>query len=239
MKRDIADEILNLKEAVSLADVVIIAVPVNTTRKILPDILDNINEHTAVMDVGSTKKDICDMVELHPRRKNFVASHPMAGTEYSGPKAAFNGLFKNKVAVICDKERSFPDAVKKVETIYHALEMRLIYLNSTEHDVHVAYISHLSHAISFALATTVLKKEKDTSTIFDLASSGFQSTVRLAKSSSAMWTPIYEQNSENMIAILNEYISEISRFKKGLEENDFETIHNFIKEANQIRKILR
>jgi prephenate dehydrogenase len=238
LKNGLVDEIKSLEQASLLANLVVIAAPVNITCTLLPSILDLINSKTIVMDVGSTKEAICKSIEKHPNRRNFVASHPMAGTEYSGPEAAFKGLFVNKVSVICEKEKSAPEGLHLIENLYQNLGMRTLFMGAEEHDIHTAYISHLSHAISFALASTVLKKEKNTSTIFDLASSGFQSTVRLAKSSSSMWTPIFEQNSKHLIPVLGDYIAELMELKQSLENNNSKKIDTFIKEANEIKKIL-
>jgi len=234
----IVDEIHELESALQSSDLVIIAVPVDATLQILPEILDNILEKTVVMDVGSTKKIILDSVENHPKRKNFVASHPMSGTENSGPGAAIIDLFKGKVAIICDRESSDPKAVELVEQVYNAMESTLLYMDAQSHDEHVGYVSHLSHVISYALAVAVLEKEKSTSTIFDLAAGGFASTARLAKSSSEMWAPIFEQNAQNILPILDTYISKLQEFSSFLKKGELDNITGFIKEANKIRKVL-
>jgi len=237
-KIGIVDEIIELEAAIEVADLIIIAVPVDATLQLLPKILDRIGDQSAVMDVGSTKNSILNSIQNHPKRKNFVASHPMSGTENSGPSAAFYGLFKDKVAIICDQENSFDWAVRRVEQVYNAMESRLLYMDANAHDEHVGYVSHLSHVISYALAVAVLEKEKSTSTIFDLAAGGFASTARLAKSSSEMWTPIFEQNAENILPILDIYISKLNEFSTFLKNKEYGKVTSFIKEANQIRRVL-
>ena len=234
----IIDEVKELTEAVLISDMVIVAVPVDATVQLLPFILDLVGPTTGVMDVGSTKSYILEKIKDHPKRKHFVATHPMSGTENSGPSAAFDGLFKDKVAIICDKESSSDWVVARAESIYVAMESRLIYMNAAEHDEHVGYVSHLSHVISYALAAAVLDKEKSTSTIFDLAAGGFASTARLAKSSSEMWSPIFYQNSDNILSILDIYMAKLQEFSTFLRNQDFEKLTDFIKEANKIRKVL-
>ena len=180
-----------------------------------------------------------EAVKKHPNRGRYVATHPMAGTEYSGPEAAFPNLFDHKCTVICDKQDSDADAVETVRRLYDALKMGIVELNGTEHDVHTAYVSHISHISSFALALTVLEKEKNENRIFELASGGFGSTVRLAKSSAAMWTPIFEQNRDNVLDVLDEHINSLARFRTLLIKQDFKEIHSLIEEANRIQKILK
>ena len=234
----IVDEVKDMESALQVSDLVIIAVPVDATLQLLPEILDCIPDYSVVMDVGSTKKTILESIKNHPKRKNFVASHPMSGTENSGPSAAFIGLFQGKVAIICDKENSDPKAVELVEKVYQAMESSLLYMDAQSHDEHVGYVSHLSHVISYALAVAVLEKEKSTATIFDLAAGGFASTARLAKSSSEMWSPIFDQNAENILPILDIYISKLQEFSLFLKRGELNKITDFIKEANKIRKVL-
>lgn len=234
----LVDETLPLAVGIEQSDLVIIAIPVDATLQILPSVLDQVN-HQVVMDVGSAKFMICACVADHPKRKNFVASHPMWGTENSGPGAAVSGAFKNKAAVICDKQDSNEAAVSQVESVYKALGMHIVYMNATDHDVHTAYISHVSHITSFALANTVLEKEKENNTIFELASGGFESTVRLAKSNPAMWLPIFMQNKENVLDVLNEHIYQLKKFKACLEKENFEYLDELMKNANKIRRILK
>jgi prephenate dehydrogenase len=234
----IIDEALPLHDAVSLSDLIIIATPINAAENLLPQILDIANNQV-VMDVGSTKNNICKIVELHPKRGRFVATHPMWGTEYSGPEAAQKNAFTDKATVICSKEASDPDAAALVEKVYQSLGMHLLYMEAAAHDVHVAYISHISHITSFALANTVLEKEREEDAIFELASGGFESTVRLAKSNPSMWVPILLQNKENVLDVLNEHISQLRKFKASLEKEDPDYLLELIEKANGIKRILK
>ncbi len=234
----IIDEIFSLENAVSQSELVIIAIPVDAARKILPSVLDLINENQTVMDAGSTKHGIVETVRNHPMRKRFVAFHPMWGTENSGPKSAISESFSGKAAVICNREDSAEDALKIVEKITENLDMHLIYMNAEDHDIHTAYISHISHITSYALANTVLEKEREEDTIFQLASTGFSSTVRLAKSHPEMWVPIFKQNKENVLDVLNEHISQLRKFKSALEKENYELLEELIRNANKIRGIL-
>lgn len=237
----LVDEITDLAGCVSGGDLVVLAVPVGTAVRLLPQVLDMIPEGSdkVVMDVCSTKEVIADAVKNHPQRSHYVATHPMAGTEYSGPWAAMSGLFDGHACIICDAENSCPDAVSKVETLYDVLNMRTIRMDSSNHDVHTAYVSHISHVTSFALALTVLDKEKDEKHIFDLASGGFSSTVRLAKSSPDMWTPILSQNRENVLHVMDTYIEKMNEFRKAIAEGDEPRVRSLIEEANRIRRIIR
>ena len=234
----LVDETSDLDGAIKLADLIIIAIPVDQTKKILPEILDKINDTTAVIDVGSTKEGICRIADLHKKRANFVGTHPIAGTENSGPLGAIPGLFNGKPVIICDKNKSSEAALNKVESLYKAIGMEIINMNSHEHDLHAAYVSHLSHISSFTLGLTVLEIEKSEETIFELAGSGFASTVRLAKSSADMWAPIFEQNSQHLSKALGAYIDKLILFKKYIESNETAKIRDLIKEANDIRRIL-
>ena len=237
----LVDEVTDLAGCVSGGDLVVLAVPVGTAVRLLPQVLDMIPEGSdkVVMDVCSTKEVIADAVKNHPQRSHYVATHPMAGTEYSGPWAAMSGLFDGHACIICDAENSCPDAVAKVETLYDVLNMRTIRMDSSNHDVHTAYVSHISHVTSFALALTVLDKEKDEKHIFDLASGGFSSTVRLAKSSPDMWTPILSQNRENVLHVMDTYIEKMNEFRKAIAEGDEPRVRSLIEEANRIRRIIR
>jgi prephenate dehydrogenase len=220
-------------------DFVILAVPVDVALLILPKILDSISENTIVIDVGSTKKPICESVENHPKRSNFLASHPIAGTEFSGPKAAIENLFEDKVNIICEIEKTAYKKQEKALELFRNLKMRIRYMEPKSHDKHIAYVSHLSHISSFMLGKTVIEKEKDEKDIFDMAGSGFESTVRLAKSSPAMWTPIFKQNKKQIVKSLDEYIANLSSFKSFLESDDYEAIFNEIKNTNRIKEILK
>lgn len=237
LRRRIIDEACELDEGVAKADLIIVATPVDVAMEILPQISPQI-KNQVVMDVGSTKQRLLDLVGSLPNRNRFVATHPMAGTEHSGIEAAIPRLFEGKYTVICEAEKSDTDAVALVERAYSALQMRIAHLNGQEHDVHTAYVSHISHISSFALALTVLEKERNEQAIFELASSGFASTVRLAKSSPEMWTPIFRQNRDNVLDVLDEHISVLSRFRSLLIKKDFEAIRQLMVEANDIRRIL-
>ncbi len=237
VRRRLIDRDLPLPEAIAASDVVILAVPVDALLTLLPEVLDQTHRQV-VMDVGSTKVNLLDEVRQHPRRSRFVSTHPMAGTEYSGPEAAIPNLFDHKYTVFCELERSDEDAVQVVRDLYASIPMYQLELDPVAHDVHTAYVSHISHISSFALALTVLAKEKDEERIFELASSGFDSTVRLAKSSADMWVPIFRQNRDNLLDVLDEHINQLARFRSLLIKNDFDTFYRLIEEANQIRKIL-
>lgn len=234
----IIDEAHTLQDAVALSDLIIIATPINAAENLLPQILDFTTKQV-VMDVGSTKNNICMIVGAHPKRGRFVATHPMWGTEYSGPEAAVKNAFTDKATVICSKEASDPDAAALVEQVYQTLGMHLLYMDAAAHDVHVAYISHISHITSFALANTVLEKEREEDAIFELASGGFESTVRLAKSNPSMWVPILMQNKENVLDVLNEHISQLRKFKASLEKEDPDYLLELIEKANGIKRILK
>ncbi len=234
----LVDEITNIETAVPLADLVIIAAPVDQTKLILPKVLDSINKNSTVIDVGSTKEGICRTADQHHNRGNFVATHPITGTENYGPLAAIPGLFNDKLSIICDRERSFDFAILRTERFYKSLGMKIINMNSKEHDLHAAYVSHLSHISSFTLGLTVLDIEKNEETIFELAGSGFASTVRLAKSSPDMWAPIFDQNSKHLSEALNAYIKNLQLFKKLIEKKQTKKIYNLMKEANDIGRIL-
>ncbi len=234
----LVDEITDLSTAIAQSELIILSTPINAAEDMLPQILDQIT-HQVVMDVGSTKKIICESVAQHPKRGRFVATHPMWGTEYSGPDAAVKAAFANKATVICAKEESDEDAVQKVEDLYKTLGMHILYMKADDHDVHVAYVSHISHITSFALANTVLEKEREEDAIFELASGGFESTVRLAKSNPAMWVPIFMQNRDNVLDVLNEHIAQLRKFKACLEKENYDYLQELIENANGIKRILR
>ena len=221
------------------ADLVLVAVPVNRIAQVVHEVLDHVGENTLVMDVGSVKESICKEVAQHPRRSQFVAAHPMAGTEYSGPEAALYDLFDGKVMALCEVEKSNWKLLDRALDISKALNMRVKMMSPTDHDLHTAYVSHLSHVSSFMLGKTVLEIEKDEAQIFDLASTGFASTVRLAKSHPQMWTPIFLENKTNVLKALTEYIKNLENFKHLLETDQADAITQNIKEANYIRKILK
>lgn len=234
----LVDEVMELDAAVENADIIILSVPVDACVKMISNVMDKV-EKQIVMDTGSTKRNVIEAVEGHNKRNRFVATHPMWGTEYSGPEAAQKAAFVNKAVIICDKEKSDADAVDIVEKIYKALGMHFIYMDAGAHDLHTAYVSHISHITSFALANTVLEKEKEEDAIFELASAGFESTVRLAKSNPAMWAPIFMQNRENVLDVLNEHISQLRKFKSCLEKENDKYLFELIESANRIQKIIR
>lgn len=238
LKLNLIDKTANLKEAVKTSDIVIIAVPVDASINVLNQVLD-LTTNQVVLDTGSTKENIIQAASKHKNRKRFVATHPIWGTEYKGPQAALCGAFNGKVTVICNPEESEPDALKKVEEMYHCLGMNIIYMNATSHDLHAAYVSHISHITSFALALSVLEKEKEEDTIFQLAGAGFESTVRLAKSNPEMWIPIFRQNRSNILDVLNEQIYQLKQFKKLMELEEFDALYKLIEQANQIKRIIK
>src|SRR5215216_627547 len=233
----LVDDIKELNEAIAEADLIVLAVPVDAVMELLPGTLDKL-EKQVVIDVSSTKEGILEIVKDHPKRGRFVATHPMWGTEYSGPEAAIHGAFTDKATVICNKEESNADAIELVENIYRQLGMHLMYMNGSDHDVHVAYVSHISHITSFALANTVLEKEREEDAIFELASGGFESTVRLAKSNPLTWASIFMQNRENVLDVLNEHISQLRKFKACLEKENYEYLEELMVNANKIKKVL-
>jgi len=226
-------------ESIGQSDLVVLATPVNAALKLLPNILDRLSPKALVVDMGSTKSTICQAVDGHPKRAQFLANHPIAGTEFSGPSAAHLSLFKNKTNIICDIEKTDPELSKSVLDIFEAIGMKIRYMDSKAHDKHIAYVSHLSHISSFMLGKTVLEKEKNERNIFDMAGSGFESTVRLAKSSPEMWAPIFEQNKANVIETLEEYIQNLNHFKALMESDDFEAIRSEMENTNYIKTILK
>jgi len=262
----LVDEVVPYEECVEKADIIVVAVPVGTAVKLVPDILDRFQSGAEafsfaekkadapdsdrdayapdwrdkiVIDVCSTKEQICQATHYHPCRKQFVSTHPMAGTEYSGPWAAMPGLFDGRACIFANAEESAPKALKTIEELYGTLNMRPLYMDAAQHDVHTAYVSHISHVTSFALALTVLDKEKDEKHIFDLASGGFSSTVRLAKSNADMWVPILTQNRDNVLRVMDTYIDKMKAFREAVADYDEDRVRSLIEEANRIKKIIR
>jgi len=225
-------------EDIKNADLVIVSIPVDATVKLLPTILDKISDTGLVVDAGSTKQAICKAVEHHPKRRNFLACHPIAGTEKSGPTAAISGLYVGKTNIICEVEKTTFKLQEKALQLFTDIGMRIRYMDPVSHDKHIAYVSHLSHISAFMLGKTVINKEKNERDIFDMAGSGFESTVRLAKSSPAMWTPIFKQNKENILETLEEYINNLQQFKKLMEEDNFSEIFKEMENTNHIKQIL-
>lgn len=235
---ELVDESLPLDEAIQEAEVVILSIPVDKMVNFLPEVLNKITTQI-VLDLGSTKAQLIAAVQNHPKRGRYVATHPMWGTEYSGPQAAVRGAYADKAVIICNAEASDPDALAWVKNMYTKIGMRLLEMEAYAHDVHAAYVSHISHITSFALANTVLEKEKEDNAIFELASAGFESTVRLAKSSPAMWTPIFMQNRDNILDVLTEHIAQLEKFKQLIVEQKDNDLKHLIEQANQIKRILK
>lgn len=219
-------------------DVIILAIPVNAALDRVIPLLDQINDNTLLIDVGSTKSMICKKLELHPKRNQFLATHPIAGTEFSGPSAAYETLYNGKAQILCESNKTRSDLLEWAVQWFKNIGMELQEMDPNEHDQHIAYVSHLSHISSFMLGKTVMEKEQDEKAIFDMAGSGFASTVRLAKSSPSMWTPIFEQNQENILEVLDEYITNLKEFKSLMEQKDYKTVFKKIQETNAIREIL-
>lgn len=222
-----------------IADMVIVSIPVDVLAEELPKILDAVHDDCIVFDCGSTKNLICTKLEDHPKRRNYLSAHPIAGTEFSGPSAAIDGLYEGKTNIICGVEKTAFKLQERALELFQKMGMRIRYMNPEAHDKHIAYVSHLSHISSFMLGKTVIEKEKNERDIFDMAGSGFESTVRLAKSSPAMWTPIFEQNKDNVIETLEEYIQNLEQFKQMLLQNDFKGIYNEMNNTNKIKEILK
>lgn len=219
-------------------DMVFLSIPVDQMVIELPKVLDAVGEQTVVIDAGSTKLQLCEAVASHPKRRNFLAAHPIAGTEYSGPSAAIDNLYEGKLAIVCEVEKTAINLQERAMNAFAALQMRVRYMGAKEHDVHVAYVSHLSHISAFMLGKTVMGKEKDDRNIFDLAGSGFASTVRLAKSSPQMWAPIFIQNKEPLLETLDAYIENLNAFRTLIAEEDLESLLDEMKRINSIEKIL-
>lgn len=219
-------------------DVIILAIPVDATIQVALPLLDQMHENALLMDVGSTKSLICTALEQHPKRNQFLATHPIAGTEFSGPSAAFATLYKGKAQILCEAHKTRPDLLEWAVQWFRNMEMHLKEMDPKAHDQHIAYVSHLSHISSFMLGKTVMEKEKDEQAIFDMAGSGFASTVRLAKSSPAMWTPIFKQNQENILEVLGEYIANLEEFKSLMEQQDYDAIYQKMQQTNAIKEIL-
>lgn len=238
LERGLVDEVHKLVDGIQQSDLIILAIPVDAILTLLPFVLDYVT-HQAVTDVGSTKLSITEQVKNHPKRSNYVPSHPMAGTEFSGPEAAMPGLFNKKVGIICDMSQSNPKALETITNLYMAMNMRLIFMSSKEHDLHTAYVSHISHLTSFALALTVLDKEQNEKNILNLASGGFDSTVRLAASSADMWVPVFDQNRENVVEVMETYIEKMTQFKDLIQSGNTKKVRDLIKKANVIQKTLK
>ena len=237
LERGIVDQKLSEAHYASM-DVMLLAIPVNAASERVLTILDQINDNALLFDAGSTKASICKTVALHPKRNQFLATHPIAGTEFSGPTAAFADLYVNQTQILCETQKTRPDLLEWAVQFFRLMQMNIEEMDPNAHDKHIAYVSHISHISSFMLGKTVMEKEQDERTIFDMAGSGFASTVRLAKSSPAMWTPIFEQNSENILEVLNQYIANLAAFKELLQKKDWSTMYDQMREINAIKSIL-
>lgn len=235
---ELVDETMNLDDAIKLSDVIVLAIPVDALLKAVPAILDKV-DNQIVIDLGSTKSQLIELIKNHPKRGRYVATHPMWGTEYSGPQAAMRGAYENKAVIICNAEDSDADALEWTKAMYKKIGMHLLEMDAAAHDLHAAYVSHISHITSFALANTVLEKEKEENAIFELASAGFESTVRLAKSNPAMWVPIFLQNKVNVLDVLKEHIAQLIRFKESIEQEDDKYLMRLIEDANKIKRIIK
>ena len=239
MELGLIDEALPLEEAVKKSDLIYVAIPVDVTVPVVRQIMDLVTDKQIVADAGSTKLALCEALTGHPMRSRFVAMHPMWGTEYSGPEAAVRDAFRGRACVVCEREKSSPDAVEVMEKLYTDMGMHMVYMDANSHDMHAAYISHISHITSFALANTVLEKEKEDNAIFELAGGGFESTVRLAKSNPSMWLPIFMQNKEHVLDVLNEHIAQLRKFKSCLEKDNVEYLRELMENANKIGRIIK
>ena len=232
------DEVVEFGRATEVADMIVLATPVDVVPQLAIKLLNRISNHQIVLDMGSTKEELCEIISQHPRRNRFVATHPMWGTEHSGPDAAVEGAFAGCNTVLCEVNNSDKEAVEVVEKIFTTIGMKIMHMLPSQHDTHAAYVSHISHITSFILATTVLEKERESETILNLAGGGFESTVRLAKSSPDMWIPILMQNKYNVLDVLREYIHQLEIFRKALEKDNYAEIRQTIERANTIRKVL-
>ena len=238
LRLGLADRIMTLEEGVPQADLVVLATPVDTIPLMAVKALNHVTDRQVVMDMGSIKAELCEVISMHARRGRFVAAHPMWGTEYSGPRAAQHGAFTGRNAVLCEAERSDADALATVERIFRTLDVPVVYMGAEEHDLHAAYVSHISHVTSFALALTVLEKEREERHIFDLAGGGFESTVRLAKSAAATWVPILLRNKYNVLDVLREHIHQLQIMRRMIERDDAEGLTSAFGKANSIQRII-
>lgn len=238
MQLELVDEIMSLDEAIAASDVVVLSIPVDNMVSLLPAVMDKIDRQM-VVDLGSTKSLLVDVIKDHPKRGRFCATHPMWGTEYSGPAAAVKGAYENKAVIICNAAQTDLDVLGWVRHMFGKIGMRQLEMDAQAHDLHAAYVSHISHITSFALANTVLQKEKEENAIFELASAGFESTVRLAKSNPAMWVPIFLQNKVNILDVLNEHIEQLKKFRDCIRDDKTGELRTLIEDANKIRRIIK
>lgn len=237
LEKELVDAMVSLEQAIEEAEVLVLAIPVDQARDLLPLLLDKIDRHI-LLDLGSTKSQLIEAVRTHPRRGRYVATHPMWGTEYSGPAAARPDAYANKAVVLCNTGDTDADALEWTKNMYQKIGMHLLEMEAAAHDLHAAYVSHISHITSFALANTVLAKEQEDQAIFEMASAGFESTVRLAKSNPSMWVPIFLQNRENVLDVLDEHIEQLQRFRELIRNEDQEGLRQLMDQANGIKRIL-
>jgi len=238
VENGIVDQVATMAD-LAKAGLVLISVPVDAALVVLPQVLDLVPENALVIDVGSTKEAICNQVEEHKNRRQFLAAHPIAGTEFSGPDAAIRNLFKKKTMIVCEVEKTAFKLQEMAKELFDVLGVRVRYMTPAAHDRHIAYVSHLSHISSFMLGKTVIQEEVNERDIFDLAGSGFESTVRLAKSSPAMWTPIFAQNKKHVLDSLDGYILNLSRFRESVKNDDHKAIFEDMEQTNRIKTILK
>jgi prephenate dehydrogenase len=237
LRSGLIDKAVDL-DAAAQSDLVFVSIPVGAASEVIFSLLDKVGEHTLVMDAGSTKSALCKSINEHRNRSHFLAAHPIAGTEFSGPTAAKPDLFDGKLMILCEIEKTAIRLQENILTAFQKIGMRLRYMDPESHDKHVAFVSHLSHVSSFMLGKTVMDKEVDDRNIFDLAGSGFASTVRLAKSSPEMWGPIFLQNREHLSHTLEAYISNLQKFKTLIDNEDLDALISEMKRINAIEKIL-
>jgi len=230
----LVEKIVDIDELLK-CDMIVLCIPVDAIVAFMPT-LEGIDKDTTIIDFGSTKKLIVDNIPASIK-KNFIPAHPMTGTEKFGPSAAIDGLYEGNTIVLCDLDSRDELHSKRVLDIFNAIAMRIVYMDSSTHDIHACYISHLPHAISFALATTVMSHE-DPQNIISLAAGGFTSMSRIAKSSPNMWTDIFRQNKDNLLNAITTYEKQMGQVKKMLEDEDYESIHKWMEKANTLHDIL-
>lgn len=239
LQHQLIDRSCTLEILLDECDIVVVAIPINRILELLPSLLDQVRDDQVIVDTGSTKLSICSLVSDHPKRSRFVAAHPLAGTEHSGPNAALMDLFKGKKNIICEKTKSDPEALKQAVRLFEFLGMETDFMEPEDHDKHMAYVSHLSHVSSFILSQTVLNIEKDEKQIFNLASTGFASTARLAKSNAATWSPIFEANSKFLVQALDQYILNLQTMRNFIDAKQVDQMTTVMANANKIKSVLK
>ncbi|WP_394909189.1 prephenate dehydrogenase [uncultured Helicobacter sp.] len=231
----LVDECISLEELISDGDVLFLATPVESIIALLPK-LTSIKPSATIIDLGGTKeliiKHIPDSI-----RKNFIAAHPMAGTEFYGPKAALPHLFKDSIVILTNLEESGEAQIQMAREIFLGIGMKIIKMDAHEHDRHIALISHMPHIISYALANAVLSQE-DPQTILALIGGGFRSMSRLSKSSPKMWNDIFKQNTQNVLDSITSFQDELQKAKNMLESKDWEGLEAFMAQANKLQEFM-